>query len=70
MSAAAAVLLARHPELTPSQVVWILERSARRLGDPGGTGRDRFTGFGLLDITAALKLADGPGRTAPAARRG
>ena len=68
VSAAAAVLLARHPEFTPTQVMWILEHTARRLGDTAGIGRDRLTGFGLLDVTAAVKLADGPaGR--PAAGR-
>ena len=45
VSAAAAVLLARHPELTPSQVRWILERTARRLGDASGVGRDRAHGL-------------------------
>ena len=58
VSAAAAVLLARHPDLTASQVVWILEHTARRLGDTPGTGRDPLTGFGLLDVTAALKLVE------------
>jgi hypothetical protein len=65
VSAAAAVLLGRHPELTPSQVIWILEHSARRLGDGAGLGRDPLTGFGLLDVTAALKLADGPVASLP-----
>ena len=60
VSAAAAVLLARHPDLTPTQVMWILEHTAHRLGDTAGLGRDRLTGFGLLDVTAAVKLADGP----------
>ena len=45
VSAAAAVLLARHPELTPSQVVWILEHTARRLGDVAGIGRDPLHGL-------------------------
>ena len=65
VSAAAAVLLARHPELTPTQVAWILERTARRLGDAAGIGRDPLTGFGLLDVTAAVKLADGPAAALP-----
>jgi subtilisin family serine protease len=60
VSAAAAVLLARHSDLTPTQVIWILEHSARRLGDTATVGRDRLTGFGLLDVTAAVKVADGP----------
>jgi stage II sporulation protein D len=67
VSAAAAVLLARHPELTPSQVIWILERAARRLGDVSSIGRDRLTGFGLLDVTAAIKLAEGPADALPPA---
>ncbi len=67
VSAAAAVLLARHPELTPSQVIWILEHTARRLGDVGGIGRDRLTGYGLLDVTAAVRLADGPPAALPPA---
>ncbi len=65
VSAAAAVLIARHPELTPSQVIWILEHTARRLGDLAAQGRDRLTGFGLLDVTAAVKLADGPATALP-----
>jgi subtilisin family serine protease len=59
VSAAAAVLIARHPELTASQVVWILEHTARRLGDTASSGRDPLTGFGLVDVTAALKLVEG-----------
>ena len=64
VSAAAAVLLARHPELTPSQVIWILEHTARRLGDVASIGRDRLTGFGLLDVTAAHPARGGAGRPA------
>jgi hypothetical protein len=60
VSAAAAVLLARHPELSPTQVMWILEHTARPLGEAGAVGRDSLTGFGLLDVTAAVKLADAP----------
>ena len=45
----------RHPELTASQVVWILEHTARRLGGTPGVGRDPFTGLGLLDVTAAVQ---------------
>jgi subtilisin family serine protease len=67
VSAAAAVLLARHPDLTASQVIWILEHTAHRLGDVGGIGRDRLTGYGLLDVTEAIKLADGPPASLPPA---
>jgi hypothetical protein len=69
VSAAAAVLLARHPELSPTQVMWILEHTARPLGDATGVGRDRLTGYGLLDVTAAVQLADGPPANLPPADR-
>jgi SpoIID/LytB domain protein len=67
VSAAAAVLFARHPDFTPGQVTWILEHTARRLGDLNVQGRDQLTGFGLLDISAAVKLADGPAAALPPA---
>jgi hypothetical protein len=67
VSAAAAVLFARHPDLSPTQVMWILEHTAHRLGDSAVVGRDRLTGFGLLDVTAAVKLADGPAASLPPA---
>jgi subtilisin family serine protease len=67
VSAAAAVLLARHPEFTPTQVMWILEHTAHRLGDTPGVARDKLTGFGLLDVTAAVKFADGPAASLPPA---
>ena len=60
VSAAAALLLGQDPTLTPDQVGWLLERSAtdvtaasgcRRCGD----GRDRLTGWGRLDVLAALE---------------
>ena len=69
VSAAAAVLIARHPELSPTQVMWILEHTTRRLGDAAGQGRDRLTGFGLLNVTAAVQLADGPAANLPPADR-
>jgi hypothetical protein len=65
VSAAAAVLFARHPEFTPTQVMWILEHTAHRLGDTSLVARDRLTGFGLLNVTAAVKLADGPAASLP-----
>ena len=59
VSAAAATLLGTMPELTPDQVVTILERSAVDITQatgcaPCGPGRDRLTGWGRLDVTAAL----------------
>jgi stage II sporulation protein D len=67
VSAAAAVLMARHPDFTPTQVMWILEHTAKRLGDAAGPGRDRLTGYGLLDVTAAVQMADGPAADLPPA---
>jgi subtilisin family serine protease len=66
VSAAAATLLATSPELTPDQITALLERSAVDAVPGNGcsvcaTGRDRFTGAGRLDATAALDLlAAGP----------
>lgn len=52
VSGAAALLLSVRPQLTAEQVVRILEQSARNLS---GIGKDQFTGYGLIDIDAALK---------------
>jgi subtilisin family serine protease len=54
VSAAAAVLLAQRPTLTPSQVMTLLELSAVDLGTPG---RDPATGYGELDLAEALGAA-------------
>ena len=61
VSAAAALLLGESPKLTPQQVMWLLERSALDATPATGcpmcsAGRDRFTGWGKLDIDAALTL--------------
>ena len=61
VTAAAAVLLATAPALTPDQVLALLEGSAVDATPANGceacvTGRDRFTGFGRLDQVAALDL--------------
>ena len=67
VSAAAALLLGQDPALTPDQVSWLLERSAIDAQASTGCGvcppgRDRFTGWGYLDVRAALTLltAGGP----------
>jgi hypothetical protein len=52
VSAAAAWLLARNPRLSADQVAEILRRSARDLGRPGW---DIATGWGALDLGAALR---------------
>jgi subtilisin family serine protease len=57
VSAAAALVLALKPELRPEQVTQILERTAVDIGPPG---RDGFSGWGKLDITAALQAASSP----------
>lgn len=64
VSAAAAVLLAVRPSLWPEQVTAILERSALDATPANGCRRclylrDSYTGWGRLDVTAALQsLAD------------
>jgi subtilisin family serine protease len=59
VSAAAALLLGVDPALRPDQVAWLLERSADDATAATGcvacvVGRDRFTGWGTLDVNAAL----------------
>ncbi len=59
VSAAAATLLATNPRLTSDQVVNVLERSAVDASPASGClrcvkGRDALTGWGHLDVTAAL----------------
>jgi subtilisin family serine protease len=59
VSAAAALLLGQDPKLTPDQVSWLLERTAVDADASTGCGvcppgRDRFTGWGYLDVQAAL----------------
>ena len=61
VSAAAALLLGADPQLTPDQVAWLLERSARDVNASTGcancaAGRDALTGWGRLDVQAALTL--------------
>ena len=58
-SAAAATLLAVRPELRPEQVTAVLERAAVDASAATGcircaTGRDAYTGWGTLDITASV----------------
>jgi serine protease len=61
VSAAAALLLGQDPHLTGDQVVWLLERSARDVNSATGCskcppGRDSLTGWGRLDVQAALTM--------------
>ena len=65
VSAAAAILLAVNPKLTPEQVGAIIERSAvdARAATgcvPCAPGRDSLSGWGTLDVTAALEALAEP----------
>jgi Subtilase family len=51
VAASAAWVLTARPDLRPAQVAEVLRRTARDLSTPGF---DRRTGFGLLDLPAAL----------------
>jgi hypothetical protein len=71
VSAAAALLLGQRPSLRPEQVAWLLERSATDASSLTGcsicpTGRDLYTGWGMLDVLAAsTMLGDGTPLPAP-----
>jgi subtilisin family serine protease len=61
VSAAAALLIGEDPRLRPEQVAFLLERSADDATAATGCsacvpGRDPLTGFGTLDVQAALSL--------------
>src|SRR5207247_6098597 len=63
VSAAAATLLGVRPGLSAEQVTYVLERSAVDGKPSTGCsacpfGRDRYTGWGRLDVTAALQNLD------------
>jgi hypothetical protein len=65
VTAAAAVLLALQPSLAPDQVSYILERSASDVNASNGCrvcplGRDSFSGWGRLNIAAAIGALEGP----------
>ena len=64
VSAAAAVLLAVRPQLRPEQVTALLTETARDVNAATGCQacpprRDAFTGWGRLDVTAALRQLGG-----------
>jgi subtilisin family serine protease len=67
VAAAAALLLGQDPNLTPDEVSWLLERTADDESAATGcttcpAGRDLYTGWGSLDVLAALNaLGDGAG---------
>jgi Subtilase family len=72
-AAAAATLLGLQPSLTPDQVSWLLERTAGDATPDNGcdaclNGRDSLTGWGKLNIAAAVRALRG-GEEPPADRR-
>ena len=56
VTAAAAMILYKNPGLSPDQVKSILCSTAKDLGTPG---KDIYTGYGALDIAAAVNKAGG-----------
>lgn len=54
VAGAAALILARHPNLSPFDVRQLLYQTATDLGE---SGWDRKTGYGLLDVNKAVKTA-------------
>ena len=52
VAATASLIWAKNPNLTSDQVARMLRQSARDISVPGW---DQYTGYGLLDATAALK---------------
>jgi subtilisin family serine protease len=65
VAAAAAVLLSVRPELAPDQVAALLERSAADANATNGCRRcplqrDALSGWGRLDVMAALGALEGP----------
>jgi subtilisin family serine protease len=72
VSAAAALLIGQDPSLAPGQVSWLLERSAVDATPATGCslctpGRDAYTGWGRLDVAAALAVL-ATGKLPPADR--
>jgi hypothetical protein len=65
VSAAAALLIAMRPSLSAGQVASLIERSAGDVNAATGCKRcpllrDPYSGWGQLDVDAALKALDGP----------
>jgi subtilisin family serine protease len=65
VSAAAALLVSVRPDLAPDQVTTLLERSALDVNASNGCKkcpllRDTLSGWGRLDVYAALRALDGP----------
>lgn len=70
VSAAAALVLGADPNLSNSQLEWILERSATDATPATGcsacpVGRDSLSGWGTLNVAAALGMLSHPDRLPP-----
>ncbi|MDD3144232.1 MAG: S8 family serine peptidase, partial [Candidatus Cloacimonetes bacterium] len=57
VAGAAALVLSRTPSLTPAQVRTRLVSTATDITNEGGTGWDRYTGYGLVNVYGALGTA-------------
>ena len=73
VSAAAALLLGLNPSLTSNQVTTLLERSADDVNPASGcpgclVGRDRFSGWGSLDVKKAVAALNSGAPLPPADR--
>jgi hypothetical protein len=73
VSAAAAVLLGLYPSLTSSQVTRILERHTDDVDAASGcvqcpTGRDKYSGWGALDVMKAVNFLDAGNQLPPSDR--
>ena len=55
----AALLLSRDPTLTPAEVRSLITSTATDMTYDGGTGWDRYTGYGLVNANNALTLLAG-----------
>jgi subtilisin family serine protease len=70
VAAAAALVLGVNPALSGSQLEWVLERSATDTTAATGcsaclVGRDSLTGWGTLNVAAAIDLAGRTGQLPP-----
>jgi subtilisin family serine protease len=60
VTALAALIRSTNPQLKNIEVMDIMRKSAEDLGTPG---KDKYYGYGQIDIVKALELAQGNGAT-------
>ncbi len=63
VTGAVALLKQANPELTPAEIMDILKESAT--DDVKGDGYDKAYGYGILNVAAAIELAEGKAMLAP-----